>query len=178
MSKFMVGDRPWVIHIGQEQVSQLCPVCFGKCVVTLILGNGDSVELPCDNCARGYESPTGRVTEYVFSSGARQETIVQVETKQSPDSVEVEYRTVDHYCYKEDEVFYSEEDALALCAKKCAKAEEEQRTRAEYIKHNVNKKYSWNAGYHLREAKREEESAARHREKAKLCKAKAKEEIL
>jgi hypothetical protein len=99
-----------------------------------------------------------------------------VETKQSPDSVEVEYRTVDHYCYKEDEVFSTETEALALCAQRCAKADEEQRTRAEYIKQNVKKKYSWNAGYHLREAKREEESAARHREKAKLCKERSKED--
>ena len=176
MAKFQVGDRPWVIHIGQTLVSQPCPVCFGKCVVTLILGNGDSVELPCENCARGYEPPTGRVTEYVFSSGARQETIVEVETKQSPGGIAVEYRTVDHYCYKEEEVFTTEAEALVLCSQKCAKADEEQRTRAEYIKENVKKKYSWNAGYHLREAKREEESAARHRAKAKLCKAKAGEE--
>jgi hypothetical protein len=54
----------------------------------------------------------------------------------------------------------------------------EQSTRAEYLKKNMNKKYSWNAGYHLKEAKRSEEQAAYHRKKAMLCKAKAKDDAV
>ncbi len=49
MPKFKVGDTVWVAKCRYEPVQKLCPTCFGKKEVTLILGNGDSVILPCNS---------------------------------------------------------------------------------------------------------------------------------
>jgi hypothetical protein len=176
MSKFKVGDRPWRAEVGNKQVAKPCPVCVGTKQVTLILGTGESCILPCEYCGKGYEGPRGEVQEYELFSGAVQVTVVEIRTSQTSLGEETEYIFGDHHVEKEDGLFSTREEAVAACAERCAKLDEEHRTRAEYIKKNQAKSYSWNAGYHLREAKQEEESAARHRERAILCKAKAKED--
>jgi len=65
---FKIGDVVYFASAGQRQVDIPCPVCFGKREVTLILGNGDSVELPCDYCGKGYDGPRGYVLEYEYAA--------------------------------------------------------------------------------------------------------------
>ncbi len=54
--------------------------------------------------------------------------------------------------------------------------EEEQKTKAIYLKKEAKKSFAWNAGYHLREAKNHRKQAEYHDTKAIFCKAKGKEE--
>ena len=176
MSKFNVGDRPWLTHVGTEQVTKPCPVCATTKQVTLILGTGEQVILPCEYCGKGYEAPTGYKSEYEFSSRAEQSRIIEIRITQTDDVSTTEYLFFGHRLAKEAECFSTQDEALVECEKLCAKLHEEEMTKAVHIKKNQAKNYSWNAGYHLREAKREEESAASHRARAILCKAKAKEE--
>lgn len=58
-----VGDSVWYAKCGLEQVKRICPTCFGKLEVKLILGNGDGVILPCDGCGHGCDAPTGHIGE-------------------------------------------------------------------------------------------------------------------
>lgn len=170
MSELKVGDTFWSAHYGMSEVTKICPVCYGNKRVILILGNGDEIELPCDYCRRGYDEPTGTKTEYELTSGAEQETVDEVRVEENLKGRKVEYLTLDHHVVREDEAYATKEEAEERCKQLMVERMHEEMTRAEYIKENQAKSYSWNAGYHLREAKREEESAARHRMRAKLCK--------
>ncbi|MDD5375761.1 hypothetical protein [Acidithiobacillus sp.] len=171
-----VGDIFWSAHYGMSEVTKTCPVCYGKRCVTLILGNDDKIELPCDYCRRGYEEPRGTKTEYEFTSGAEQETVDEVRIEETSKGRKVEYLTFDHHVVREDEAYATKEEAEERCKQLIAERMHDEATRAEHIKANQAKSYSWNAGYHMREAKREEESAARHRARAKLCKERTKED--
>lgn len=73
------------------------------------------------------------------------------------------------------DVFLTESAARTQAEGKKEELERDQRTRAECIKKNVHKSFSWNASYHLREAKRHRKDALRHDEKAQLCKERVKE---
>ena len=171
---YKIGDKVWAAFAERRDVTETCPVCFGKLKVTLVLGDGSAVELPCDYCGKGFGYPIGAVQEIRYCSGAELRTIDRVSIEFTGSRQEVSYRSGNNVLYPE-KVFDTEKEALACCEKIAEALNKEQKESAAYIKNDIKKSFSWNAGYHLREAKRHEADAARHRERAVLCKAKSKE---
>jgi hypothetical protein len=172
---YRVGDRVWMHHAEMREVKLACPVCVGNRVVTLILGSGESVELPCDYCGKGFEGPRGVVTEWEYSRGAEQLTICEVHSVMTEKGEEVEYHLTGNRVGHDGEMFASRQAAEVDCERVCTEIALAERTRAEYIKKDQARSYSWNAGYHMREAKRNEKDAEYHRGRAVLCKAKCKD---
>ena len=170
---YNVGDKVWWATCGNRDVKKPCPVCFGKKQVILILGNNDTVILPCSYCMRGYEGPFGYIKESEYVAKPEYMPITGVNIEKTSDGDKIEYRS-GSWILRENRVFDNKEDALICCEGIKKKLEVEQRTRAKSIKENKNKSYSWNAGYHLKEAKHHEKEAAYHRDMAKICKGKAR----
>jgi hypothetical protein len=176
MTDYKVGDRPWYARFARyDNVRVPCPVCYGKREVRLILGNDDEVTLPCDYCGKGYNAPTGRVEEYQWTAEAQQVTITTVDITETPFGVDRRYHWYDGYWADAEDLFDTEDEANARAQEKAEAARLEEETRAEYIKKDVKKTFGWNAGYHLREAKKHREQIAYHERKAVLCKARAKD---
>ena len=173
--KHKVGDRVWVARCDWVPVTKPCPVCFGEKAVTLILGNGDHIQLDCDYCGRGYELPTGTVQEYEYVVAPECMTITNIEAQTNSEGTTYEYKS-SYLCPQPDKIFLTKEEAEAKGLELKAELEKEQETRVEYIKKNFHKTFSWNAGYHRREAKRLRKTAEWHERKAQLCKARAKEQ--
>lgn len=173
MSKYKVGDTVWFSRCGQELVTSVCPICCGKLSVILTLGNGDSVKLPCEYCGKGFDGPTGKSRKYEYVAAAEQQTITKVSIEETGDGEEVRYQGG---CYglHPDRVFDTKDEAVARCKEIAEENRLRHETQAKHVKENQNKNYSWNAGYHLREAKRDRTSAERHERMAVICKAKAK----
>lgn len=172
MKKYNVGDAVWVARYQRLPLSKVCPVCYEKREVVLILGNGDQVTLPCKYCQSGYDPPTGRVTEYEFTTNPERVTITEVRVSQSTEGETVEYLSSNYILYP-NVVFDTREEALAKGEELAKEQALLESTRVEYLKKDAKKSFSWNAGYHMREAKRHEKDAEYHREKAALCKARA-----
>lgn len=177
MKHFNVGDVIWMATNGTMPVDKTCPVCFGKMTVTLILGNGDSVELLCDYCGKGWNGPRGYVTEYEYVAEAKPFFVAGVEVHISSEGEIYRYRESGGWSCDTDRLFATKEEALADSLRRKAEYDKEQETRAEYIKKDTNKSYSWNAGYHMREAKRHRRDAEYHEKKAVICKQRVKEAI-
>jgi len=176
MQEFKVGDIIYFPKCRHENITVTCPVCFGKRLVTLILGNEEAVELPCDYCGKGWDGPRGVVEEYELVIGAELFLITSKEiTEDASGGRHVRYYS-DHSTVINDELACAtREEALDRAKEMKAELDEERRTRVEHIKKDVKKSFSWNAGYHLREAKRCRQQAEYHDERAKLCRAKGKE---
>lgn len=170
--KYKVGDAIYVSCFGRREIKMECPVCFGKCVVRLILGNDDSVEMPCEYCRRGYEPAVGYVKEYRMDAGVEMVVIDQISTEHTAAGEKVEYRT-DSYIYHPKDAFSTEEEALAESNRRADAYNLEQETKAELVKGKPNKNYSWNAGYHMRQVKEAKEKVEYHSKMAKICKARA-----
>ena len=173
MSAFKIGDMVWVPVGGLRNVDVTCPVCFGKCVVRLELGNGEIVVLPCEYCGKGYEGPRGVVREYTRAPAAEPFTITQIDKRETGDCVTVEYHS--HSGRYANQVYATREEAMTQAEIMAAENEANERKRADYIKKDGNKNYSWNAGYHMTEARKAAEKVEWHTKMAQLCKAKAKE---
>ena len=174
---FKIGDTVYVARYGRESVTLPCPICFGKLKVELILGNGDSVVLPCDYCGKGHFGiPQGVVTEYEFVAKAERVIISGIESEQTTTETKTRYRHSGCYIIDQKDVFTTNAEALVAAGAEKEKTEQEERTRIEYLKNNVKKTFAWNAGYHMREAKRNRDEAEAHEQKAVLCKDRAKKE--
>jgi len=175
MKQYKVGDEVWWARCGTREVRKPCPICFGDKKVTLTLGNGDEVVLPCDYCGHVLgEEPSGMITEYEYLAEPEPATITRISSEITIAGTEYEYFAG---CYRiEDEMLFDTElGAIMKCAEVKEKLEKEQITRAEYIKADKLKSYSWNAGYHLRNAKKDRKSAEYHEKMAILCKDRAKD---
>ena len=174
MREYQVGDKVWWAKCGREGVTVPCPVCFGKREVTLILGNDDTVTLPCDYCGKGFRAPTGTVTEYKYIAEPQEVTITAIQTETNAKGSEHRYY-FDTFSLDNDVICETEEEAKAKCAEIAEKRRIDAETRAENIKHSQAKSYAWNAGYHMREAKRAEKAIEYHKKMAVICKARSKD---
>lgn len=174
MAKFKVGDNVWFASCRYDNKSVLCPTCFGKKQVTLILGNNGKVILPCQGCAPGFESPTGYIHEYDYVVDPEIVHITRVITETTGLDEKTEYRS-GCSCYQEDRLFLTKEEAEVKALELKAELEKEQKSKADYIKKNKLKSYSWNAHYHMREAKSHRKQVEYHDKMAILCKEKSKE---
>lgn len=166
---YNVGDVVWYSSFRMDSVESQCPVCYGDKSVIVILGNRDQVRVECDYCGKGYEGAKGYITEYVKLPKAEQFTITKRRVEDGVDGVEVEYFS-GNYLLNPENIFSSENIALAH-AERLAIEERERDLNAPKFK-NL-KSYSWNAGYHLKNAKRCREEAMYHEQKAQICKSRS-----
>ena len=175
MSKFKVGDKVWNASCRWEKIKQVCPTCFGKKEITLILGNDDRVIIPCKGCSLGYESPSGIVEEYDYIVEPKLVFIDGMSIEIEGDKEKVTYKG-GCYWYYDENLFVNKEDAAKEAKKKRKTLFEEQSNKVEHIKKNVHKDFSWNASYHIRQANNARKDAARHDALAKICKKRSKKE--
>lgn len=75
---FTIGDTYYLPHHPPTQVTVPCPTCYGAKKVTVILGNGEQVEIQCEGCGRGFDGPSGCITEYRYEPFVSTFTIASV----------------------------------------------------------------------------------------------------
>jgi len=49
-TKYNIGDKVWRATSGTEEKKVLCPECFGKTFLTVILGDNSQVKIWCVSC--------------------------------------------------------------------------------------------------------------------------------
>jgi len=131
------------------------------------------VELPCRHCASGCDPPRGTVA--VWSSGGHVSTrvITDIHTETSSDGEAHRY-LAGHRSSDDTDTFATKDEAQKHAAVLAEEERVKQTSRAEYLKKDNLKSYSWNAGYHLRHAKSDRKNAEYHDKMAVLCKERAK----
>ena len=170
MTEYARGDTAFHASYTSEQVRRTCPICFGQKTVRVILGDETIIQTPCDFCGLGFEGPRGYVTEWERTPRVERVTITRVSIEDG------ESRTI---CYASGHRYLSPEDLFddEVSALTRAKELQEEADKADAKRSDSGRKHSvqtivWSIGYHLREAKRERESAERHEARAFVLQAK------
>ena len=170
---YKVGDVVWHAVCEMRSVTKTCPVCFGRRKVVLILGNDDRVSLDCDYCGRGFDAPTGTISEYEYVAKPEQRTITRVDIQETEKGCHREYLSHSRILYPAD-IFDTEQEAKEHAARKAAKQRLEEALRCSRSRDYSNKSYSWKAGYYRRMAQDAREDAERYGRHAAICRAHAR----
>jgi len=182
MKEWKVGDYCWVPFAEKRPIIKECDICFGKKVVTIILGNGDAYDVQCENCytAGMYRTPSGTITVYQFLHGAEHRLITDIKEETSLDGKTIEYHSRvqgsigSYYRLEPDKMFETKEEALAKCNETAAQLKKEDDERIYNQKRASNQSYSSKAGYHTRAAKEAQKQVDYHTSQAIYCKSKSK----
>ena len=178
--KYKIGQPVWVARTTRVANKVLCPVCFGKKVVVLILGDDSQVELECDNCSKGFMPPTGHVDgDWQWKARVDEAGVITgVRVDTSKDKTEVLYWfnqgggcTVGH---NEEDLGVTYEETLSIALEHAIKRQTEENRKAREEKEKPHKSYSWHVGYHLRKAAQASAEYTRHTEKAKFMETKVR----
>jgi len=169
--KFKIGDFVWVASLDKTELQTVCPECFGKKCLTVILGDDSSVTISCAGCSQGYQEPTGTISYWDWVPTARLQKITGMELSEDT----VEYRS-NYHCLYADKVFATQEEALVAAAKLAE--EQNQRDKEQLFKKEKNNRtWAWHVTYHRRQIKHLEKSLEYHRSKLAVAKTKTKEVI-
>lgn len=154
--KYNIGDTVyWVEASTHYQKSIPCPMCFGKCFVTIILGDDSQEKIECGFCQKGYERACGIAKTWEASAMVCSGAITGVSSR---DGVryEVGYRSV-----YEHEIFTKEEAELVRVEKLAeVTSQAEHWFKESFV--NAKKNQIWSAGYHRECIKREKRTIEWH----------------
>lgn len=160
---FEIGAQYWMPHSGSRQVTVICPVCAGQLAVTLTLGSGEQVGVPCEACGLGYDGPQGTIREWVHDPGAEPFVIAEVVYMRTRgDVTEWRVRSTDRNECDFHELYPSEAEALAVSEQQCAE-QHERNMQSRQHKRKGAARASWSIQYHREQIKTLEQQLAWHR---------------
>ena len=121
---FAIGESLWLAEASRDSRVFPCPVCAGKKVVRVELGDGEIVVVDCDGCERGYEGCTGVCREYRSTYAPRPFTPRRVSI--NGDEITYSESPPGAGCYsnyRPDNLFRSREECAARCVELAAEQE-------------------------------------------------------
>lgn len=146
--RFEVGGTAWWAHATTKETSVECPDCGGTGRLRVTFHDETMVSIDCQNCARGYEPPTGRIPCYDRTPNAELVTIKGFEFRDG----QIRWQTTGSYVVDDDMLFDNEIDALAKCGVMAREADQAERDRI-FKKEKDTRSWAWNASYHRKEIK-------------------------
>lgn len=122
---FAVGSTAWIVTGPHDEQLVKCPDCAGTCVVTMKLGCGDEVKIPCGQCCHTFQPPhPGQMKVYGSAFRAKCVYLSKFTGMRVKDGVAIyEYRDQEGYCFSTENLFATEEAALAECERRRPEAE-------------------------------------------------------
>lgn len=160
--KYKIGDAVYYVESSCNYKKSIpCQMCFGKRKVTIIKGDGTSIESECGACERGIERATGYMTVWEPEALVKSGVISGISTK---DGLKYE---VGYGNFRESELYLFEAEAEEV---RLLKLEEEKERAALWFQNNFiqcTKKQIWSASYHAKRIESAERDISWH--KARLC---------
>lgn len=165
--EYNIGDKVWWATCETSQITIPCPVCFGKKVVVLILGNEEKVQTECEYCRNGLSDSRGYTEEWQRISGVKLIELTGKEVAENTSGRTVEYR-YQNYCLKKGEsIFDTEDEAKNRVVEMIKEYEDSEVSRNAHKKRSSQSHTSWSVGYHRGRLKNAEREVVYHSSKVK-----------
>ena len=169
MQEYNIGDKVFWAKYDGKSVQEICPVCFDKKEVIIILGNGEQVATECNYCVIGLSGPRGYVEVYKWVSSVSEIIIDGKEVNESLQGKNIEYR-YGRYCLNNGDIFSTKEGAEKRVEEKIREKEIEESKRFETVKGGKKMSLTWSLGYHQKQIRNAEKDIIYHSSKVKLVK--------
>lgn len=168
--KFKMGQQLWRASFESTAAWVTCPDCGGRGHIRCLLHDDTMVTVNCEGCRVGYDPPSGTVRVFNRAPNA----VLAIVTGITLDGKGIEYRTADHYCVQEDDLFVEAEDALAAAKIKAETASREELERIQK-KEKDTRSWSWHVHYHRKCIKQAEEQIEYHTARLNVARVKARD---
>lgn len=171
--KFKIGDQVYRPTFESREDSVECPDCGGTGRLRVTFHDDTTVSIHCQNCSRGYDTPTGRVTCYSRTPDAKLATISGVEINGSKIEYKLYAGPHSYWSVEESEISTDRDEAMEKAQALADRAAEEERARI-YRKERDTRTWAWNASYHRNLIKRAQRDIEYHTAKLNAASLKAK----
>lgn len=165
---FEIDKVYWLPKLSSSQQMVPCNVCYGNKVITVILGNGEEVEIPCEGCSVGADPAHGYHMEYVYTPSVNKFKLVEIQsyTKyQGKDEWTVKSETGE--ITKWEQLEDTKEKALEVSEATMKKLQEDNFNSCGTRRNYSIQKASWHIHYHRTQVKEHERKLEYHRGKVK-----------
>lgn len=161
---FTIGATMYLPNNGTEQVRIVCPVCFGKLAITVVLGNGEEVGVPCESCGIGFNGPRGYIEEWVHEPRVAPFVIAELESYRGGDEPEWYLRSIDGSAAYWKDLSATEAEAMVVATARADAQHERNMETRQHKKRSV-KREGWTVRYHREQIESLERQLAWHRAK-------------
>jgi hypothetical protein len=171
-----IGDTVWLAKWDSEDATVPCPDCGGTGRLRVIFHDETVVSIWCQNCAVGYDPPTGVIRVHTRYPKAIQATIIGVE--RGPKGIEYKCEMIGgsgYYRHVEADLFADKEAAELHAAHLVSEADAAERERV-LTKEKDTRSWAWNASYHRKQIKDAERQIVYHSSRLSHASLKAKAE--
>ena len=159
---FVIGQTYWLPRTVPQEITVLCPVCYGHKTITVTLGNGEHVAVECDGCGLGYEGPRGVVREYTYEANVRPFIIASVQSMHG-DSWSVISTEGEQASWAS--LYLTEASAWDVSRAQLDKTVEENTRRWSTSNRKMLSRVAWTVAYHEKCIRDLEQKIAYHRSK-------------
>jgi hypothetical protein len=146
---FNIGDTVWMAQTRSVEKYVTCNDCFGKRFLTVILGDGEEVTVPCEGCTNGYNGPRGVNIYFEQEPKVLSGKIKGIEV--STEGVEYKIAEGDSeyssWCLKEENTFASQAEAEIRAVALAEQISREARDRVKNKERNY-KSWAWHVTYY------------------------------
>ena len=160
MDNLKLGDKVWYASIKTIEKSVVCPECFGKKYLTVILGDDSQVTIDCAGCSKGCEPPRGVVFYWSSDINVSLVEIEKIEIRK--DKVEYGFNG---YCIANSDYIFTTKKEAEIKAKELSKEHNKKELERIYRKEKNNHTWAWNVHYHQRCIKACEKDLLYHKAK-------------
>jgi len=174
MKIYKIGDKVWYASRQTTRKSVICPECFGKKYLTVILGDDSQITIDCVGCASGYDPPTGSCSYYEHGANVSLVVIGRVEI--NSDYIEYGFNRVGGCMSiaKDTEVFPTKKEAEIRAEELAEESNKEQLAKI-HRKEKNNRTWAWHVHYHRRQIRDAEKTIEYAKQKLDAAKAHTKE---
>jgi len=172
---YNINDKVWYAKRYSVVEKVVCPECFGKKYLTVILGDGSQVTIDCAGCTYGCDSPRGYATYYKQDVEVKQVIIDGMRITR--DYVEYEINKTSCSCniIKGSDLFSTKEEA-EVRAKELAEEWNKEQLAKIHRKEKNHRDWSWHVYYYRQQIRRAEKDIEYAKKKLDAAKTHVKEE--
>lgn len=161
MKEYNIEDKVFWAKYRYTEVKKVCPICFGKLLVMITLGNGDTVKTPCEYCQIGFSESRGYVIENEYVPSIDLIDITSKEVNETSDRRDISYGYSNYVL--DGQIFDTKEEAEQKVQEMIKAQDDENKRRNKYVNEEKLKKISWHIGYHQRNIREAEKQIEMHK---------------
>ncbi len=142
-----IGEWVWRATLKHRQVEVICPDCFGRRALRVILGDDSEVVINCAGCTLGYEPPRGYVHEDRVEATVEHVQINRIEAETNNGVPITFYGGSGFYRESEEDLFLNAETAQVRAEALQLEHEQEQLASIRR-KEKTTRDWAWHVTYH------------------------------